>query len=491
MKNFLFKIFLLIIFLISDYSEIYAQVTRLKGMGNLFISIEDIDNGLNLYNFSNNPAWMYKDETNAHLYISPNYDSDKGDYKKNYDPYEVRKYDLSFQSINPLGESGTFYGETGYSYENRIKVDRSLRYEPYAGEAFSYNDTTTGSFNYSGPLVKFKYSFELIPSLYIGAVFNYKILDGLKSIYSRAKTLIRETGGSAGMAYSFNENFVIGTSLNYLSNQEKIESQDDNLTDVEVYDFKGDHFSILKRATVIDRKIKKSKITFGPQIYYKFSNEIESIVKFDYSHLNSKFLEPFTQGQSSIREYETGYSTFDYYLFDARTKFYLNEKSNLNLNLSYDNYTSWSRNTPVDLLVWKWEVKNYEIGFGYNYKFKNFGEIGIEYFFSSETADSLKYIDNDYININSNNHFFKLGTEIELVDKILLRTGYNFSLFENDFICGGKNVVTNMLTFGVGIKTFDFFIIDLYASYNERSLKESAHHRANISFNILITLLKF
>src|SRR3989339_1834135 len=124
--------FTLMMIVFSAFS--FAQESRTIGMGGLSYSIVDADHSFNPYDLGKNPAWLYLDETETWLKIMPSINYGEGDYKRYYDPQSFTDYNLGFRGIKTLGEDGTFFGETNYSYEMRRDINRSLKYDTYAGE---------------------------------------------------------------------------------------------------------------------------------------------------------------------------------------------------------------------------------------------------------------------------------------------------------------------------------------------------------------------
>jgi opacity protein-like surface antigen len=144
------------------------------------------------------------------------------------------------------------------------------------------------------------------------------------------------------------------------------------------------------------------------------------------------------------------------------------------------------------LLLWEWKVKATTIGAGLSYNITNSLLGGIEYSFSKLNADSSKYIDSRFSNINSNDNLIKVGFDYSLFENLFLRAGYNYGKLGNDLIGGGKNVSYNVVTAGAGIKISNITNIDLligYSSYKPENLNNNV--RNNLSGQVILTLYNF
>lgn len=444
-----------------------AQTVRTQSMAGLSYSILDEDYSLSPFHLGGNPAWLIKSEKTSWLKLIPSGRSLWGDYKRVYDPGEVESYQILFKGIKTLGEDGTFLGETSYLHEQRSSVYRTLKYDAYGGEAFFMNDTTTGNFNFNGPYMKFMYSFELFPKLFLGASAGYKILDGLKSTYSRSQTLYRVVTGDIGMAYTITESFAAGLTFSLNDEQEKIEAKSEDLLDVEIFNFKGETFSVRKRSSTVNQKIKKVGKTIGAQLYFTPSENSEIGLAGEIINYNMKNLIPFhiAATNESMNEYEEGYSSFNDYKIKLQARQFITKDLMISLSTGYNERNSWSKDSPLNLLLWQWDIKNFYAGIGSSWNLTKELLIAVEYEYSNLNADSSKYVDSRMVSLISQNNLVRIGAEFELTTNLFIRAGYNVTFVENDIISGGEDVKFNRITAGVGLKIFESFQLDASLEY--------------------------
>ena len=299
---------------------IYAQKTRTESMGGLTYSIIDREQSLTPYDFGGNPAWLYMDEKATFLRITPYLGNSWGAYRNKYDSEGNINIGTAFHGIKTLGTLGTFSGYTSYNYENRRNYYRSLKKDPYNGEAFYFADTTSSDFRYMGPKVVLMYSWEPLDKLYAGGFISYELLDGLKEKFSYAKTIYRNTEADAGLAYYLFDNLIVAGNFRYFDSQESIEASDVNLFDVELYYFRGDHFFVSKRGSSMTGKIRKTGFTMSSQLYWDDGNKLSIGLQANYTPSNSKLLRAYYSSSTSqsFSEGEDSYTSFEN--FDVQIK---------------------------------------------------------------------------------------------------------------------------------------------------------------------------
>jgi len=490
-KQFIYLIVLSVCF--ANFNS--AQTIRTTAMGGLTYSIKDKDYSINAYDLAANPAWLINDEINDYLEITPSISSKWGDYRRKYDPEKSNFYGLLFEGVKVLDSTGTFLGQTTYEYDYRSNVYRSLKYNTYNGEAFFMNDTTVGNFRYNGPSMRFMYSFKPINDFFVGATAKYKILDGLKSIYSRAQTLYRSIAGDVGLAYNISPAFTAGIKFAFNDEQEKIEAASEDLLDVEIYNFKGETFSVRNRSGSVNQKIHNLSKSISAQLFIKPSNNTEAALLGNVERRSEEILIPYTSSATNERfqEYEDGYASFNVYDFKIIIRHNFSEEFMLSGKASYNENNSWSKNSPIDLLLWKWNVKDINAGVGSSYYIANDFLLGAEYELSFIKIDSAKYADSRYNVIKATTHAAKIGTEYMIFENTFLRLGYNFEVFDESENSLGESTVTyHKVTAGTGIKIFDTFSIDAQLEYQQASKEvNTVLKRSSLSGVITLTLFSF
>jgi hypothetical protein len=457
---------LTIIIIILSVCKILPQAERLGSMGNIKYIVPDRYVTLNPFDFGGNPAWIYMDDVDSWLKFQPSYSGNTGDYKRNYDPQSQNVYGLTITGLKTLGDDGTFLGETSYEYDRKKDVARTLKRNPYAGEAFFFTDTTTGNFRYNGPKIKFSYSLEPVNNFFTGASASYKILDGLKDIYTRAEVLYREIEANIGAAYQLTDNFTIGMNFIYLDTQEKIQSKSEDLMDVEVYSFRGETYSLRKRSGTVDQKIRGKGSNLSGQIYYRPGITSEIALIGSYGNTGQRIIMPFSMTDLSFTEFEEGYTSFNTSSVLLRSRYELFRSFYAGLSAGYSNNYVWSKHTDYDKTLWEWEIEDVSGGIGFSYKITPSVLIAVEYDYIHLNADSSKYIDSKYISARSGNHNIRMGGEYEMIDNVYLRAGYNYTSLERDIVYGGENVTINRISAGAGIYLLPSLSLDILMEYN-------------------------
>ncbi|OGU67602.1 MAG: hypothetical protein A2499_02580 [Stygiobacter sp. RIFOXYC12_FULL_38_8] len=485
---------LLLIFLLSNIS--LAQISRVAGMGDLKFSIVDRDLSLSPYDFGGNPAWLFMDEQESYLKITPAYGNSWGNYRQKYDSEGNTNLGSAFHGIKTLGDLGTFSGFTSYNYENRRNNYRTLKKDTYNGEAFHFTDTTASDFRYMGPKVVLIYSWEPIEGLYAGGSVAYELMDGLKEKYSYAKTIYRNAELQAGLAVNFMHNAVFGVDVKYSDSQEAIEAQDVNLLDVEVRHYRGDNYYVGKRGSPITSKIKKQGFTFGSQLFWDDGEKLSIGLQSNYTPSDSRVLKPFTTTVSSMTtsfdEVEDSYAAFEFFDVQLKTQYKLDDDLTVGAYAGYFSDYSWSKISLKELLIWEWDIKKTVLGLGASYQASPSLLLGLEYEFSHSSVDSSKYIDNLLLNIVSNDHVLRTGAEYKLTDEVFLRCGFNYGAKEHDLIYGGKDCNSYKYSAGIGFPLFDLLTIDASLQYiNVSPKKPDNFSRSYLSGNISLTVQAF
>lgn len=481
---------ILMLFVLLSANVLLAQITRTEAMGGLKYSVDDREMKISPYYFGNNPAWLYMDETESFLRITPTLSNSWGSYRRKYDSDGVMNLGATFYGIKTLGTQGTFSGFTSYNYENRRNVYRTLKKDSYNGEAFFINDTTASDFRYMGPKVVLMYSWELSNDLYAGGNLTYELLDGLKEQYSYAKTIFRNTGVKFGLAYRFGGNFIAGADFEYVDSQESIEAADVNLLEVEIFYFRGDKLFTSRRGSTMTSKLRKKGLNFGTQFCWDNSENLTIGLQANYSPSDSKVLRPYYDPvlKQTFDEAEDSYASFDSYDLQVRAQYKIEENFQLGVYAGYFKEYSWSRISLKDLLMWEWTKKEVVGGIGSGYSITPKLLLGFEYQMNISEADSSKYIDRKFQNVTSTDHQFRFGGEYKIAEEVFLRAGFNFGIIENDLLSGSKDCSVYKISAGIGMPFFDLFTIDANIQYTNFSPKEGEISRSYIIGNLAITL---
>ena len=482
---------LIIALIVVASGHLFSQSERLQSMGGLNFSLPDEQYSFNPFDFGNNPAWLYKDEMASWLKIIPGYSGYSGDYKRRFDPGVENNYGITFSGVKSLGEDGTFLGETSYYYNFRKDVPNSLKYNPYKGEAFFLTDTATGNFRYNGPSIKFSYSFEPLSNLFTGAAVSYRILDGLKSVYSRAEVLFRDIDANFGAAYQLYDNLVFGVNYTYKDNQEKIESKSEDLLDVEIYNYKGESYAIKKRASSVSQKLSGVGHRISGQLYYIIAKSTEIGLIGSFGSEGQQVLMSRSVTGQSFNEYEEGYTNFNLASIALKARQQLSDDMFFGITAGYDHNYVWSKNSPKNRLIWEWEINTVKGGLGLSWKPVENLSVAAEYEYSNLDADSSKYIDSRFATVKSGDHVVKAGFEFQWLRNIYLRGGYNFGFFERDIVFGGKDIEIHKLTTGLGLYILPEVGIDIHIEYGFYNGLPEGFRRSNYSAFTTVKLNSF
>ncbi len=458
-----------------------AQYYRLIAIGGMYIAVEDMDNKLDLYDFGENPAWIVNNATHNRIWSHINYDKSKGEYKRIYDPYQLNLYGISFFRIQTLDNSGTFKGHASYLTEIREKLYGSLLLSPYDGKAFFVTDTTTGNFRYQ--IITLGFDYGLKKYIYAGISANYKLIDGLKDIYTRTRDVYRQVCISPALAIPITRNLNIGLKFTISNWQEKIEAKSEDLYDAELYLYRGNLYAIKRISNIVSLKLKERSIGISTQIIYKPNNNLNLGIKFNLKQNDQYILIPY----GLLEEYEFGYTNFYESNINFLSRVKLNKKSTIGVNFKYMYLDIWSKHSPRNLLLWKEKIKNFEAGLGFWSNIINLASAGIELLYKNSSADSMKYIDNVFKLIKGASYILKIGGEIK-TNKITLRMGFNYMFSTKDLTFGGDNANYSSFSFGI---SYDPSVDMIFVVGKSYAKMEPTNISASRDILKLIFILKF
>ncbi len=454
-------------------------------MGGMSFSVKDVDSQLDPFNFGGNPAWISEGQKSQRLEIVPSSVFGWGSYHRYFDPDGITNYGASFSGIKPLGKSGTFKGTAVYQYLVRRGNNRALTYQPYSGSGYFFTDTTSGNFRYNGPTFEFLHGLEIYKNVFFGAAVDYQILDGLKNIYTYAQTLYRNVSGKIGLAYRFNDNFVLGFYYSLFDAQERIEASDINLLTVRTFLYRGEKYKIELRGTHQDFKIKNDGKSFNFQVFTAPLKNLRIGIKALYSIHRSRYLFP----RNNLIDDEDGYTSYGESEVMANARYFYSKRLTLGFSAGYFDGNSWTKNSKRDLLIWKWKLKDAHFGLGLSFlPFRNNILFAAEYEGHFVSADSMKYIDHITNTLSALNNRIRLGVEIPLTKKLTLRFGYNYLHLAHDFVYGFDDSNVQLFVSGLALKISDVFQIEPQVTY---SYKKSGENISREEFGAFIYLRFF
>lgn len=474
---------MLLVLLTSGIVRSPGQSIRLQTMGDLTTAVPDSEYGLNAYDLGRNPAWLLPDERADWLRILPGIEFTEGSYRRLYDPERITQYGAAFDGISVLGDAGTFRGSTAYTVDQRFGVYRSVKRSPYAGEAFFLRDTTTGDVTYRGPVVHFEYAYEVLPALYAGVAVTYRILDGLKEIYSNTKTQYREVGGTIGIAVVPGPGLVIGATYAPSSVQERIEAKSDDLLDVEIAHFRGETYSYTHRSASIDHTISARSHEFGAHLFWQPGAGTTLGMLGSYTACGQRDL---VSREQSIDQ-EDGYTDSERINGQVVGRIPVTDRLDLSLFSEFHSRTDWSRYTKENLTLWRWHEQEINAGAGFSYALQDRQiVVGLEYRYILMKLDSAKYIDNRYHSLYPATHVLRTGLEVLAADGVAIRAGLAWAASDTDPVAGQGRVTWYRASAGGLIALSSSVRLDLLAEYS-RSYTSVAS-RSTLGGTVRLTL---
>ena len=273
--------------------------------------------------------------------------------------------------------------------------------------------------------------------------------------------------------------------------EEKIEAKSEDLTEVEVFNFRGETFSVRKRSSSVSQTIRKKGNGVGVQFYYTPEKNGEYGLHADIYNQKEDVLIPFSTSTQSFQEYSEGYASFQNYNILAKGRYKLLDEWLIGSSVEVHHRSSWSKNPARDLLLWEWKVNSLRLGIGSSYYLNKNLLVSVEYEYENVKSDSSKYIDSRSTAILSNNHLVKAGAEDEILPNTFLRAGFNFGIVEKDILSGGEDVSYYAVTCGVGVRFFNSFDVDLSFIYNNYKPKMGDKQRSQFGSFLTTKLYSF
>ncbi len=463
-----------------------AQFLRSQSMGGVRYGLTDAEQGLGLYRFGGNPAALLRDYPADRLTIAPVAASEWGNYRRLYDPQRVNAFSVGFDGIKSLGEHGTFRGSTTYDVEKRYEVYRSIKPDPYAGEAFFVTDTTSGDFTFNGPTVAFAYAYELFPDVLIGADLYYSVQDGLKNVYSLASILHRNVGGTAGIAWEILPELMLGATLRATDVQDRIEAASEDLLDVELFNVRGDTYATRRRSSSLDHTARASGEEYGIEGFWCPNDRLEATVVSSYGNRRTKDLIRLSEV-----EYQQSGMQEETYRVDMRLRWLLADAMTVGASAGHRSIRQWTDYTGLDLLVWDLQGRETWIGAGMAWQPVEGGPlVATDCDLAFISSDSSKYIDNRIFSGSANAVRIRIGLEQELLPGFCVRGGYAFGHQDHDFVYGGDDAATQSGTVGIQVRISPGTSLEWNVTYGRRKIAAGAS-RSSLTTGVVLQLHSF
>ncbi len=179
---------------------------------------------LGLYDLTTNPAFFsttYPENLASYRFGVNHRESP---FHRLFDPKRRQDYQLWIYNINHLSEKITLGASISYQRTDLFRLYRSLEKDFYS-EYFALTDTTTGNTTFDGPQVAFLYNYALTSRLNLGLEINYGVEHGLKDVFTKCETIMRNIDLSGGLGWQTrNGKFAWGVFGRYFNNQRKYEA---------------------------------------------------------------------------------------------------------------------------------------------------------------------------------------------------------------------------------------------------------------------------
>jgi len=457
--------FLLLIFLSAKIA--LSNNNRVMAIGNMQISIEDIDRQINLFQIAGNNAWLKTNDSTSWTDFRIYNDIVSGDIRRHWDAQKTSYSYIGFRGQKHIDDKQVFYGEVYYNWDYRYKMNQAIDKYPYEPDPFVLADSTAGDFNYLGPEISVIYSYRITDSFSAGISIYYNINRGLKTIYSMPEIIERESYLSLDLAWSITPHIIAGLSFKPYQRQQitNLVKQPDG-TDPQTYRYRGE-FVFRKSLASNERRSLHEGYELVPQIALHGAH-YDGVILFNYTYLWHELYD-----NPSQRLYD-GFYQGQQYTFNSVFRYYINENHNdfFSLSYKYRKLTDWARNPNAFLLIYQADYDQQTLMAGYSHRFSSLPlltAIELSYLYDSTLKDDyLAQIFRDGINQNIK---ASLGLEYLLKNNMAFRGGVIYNQYDEDPVWNYFGSYSGVyLTFGVGYN-YKNLVMDLYGIIGKSSNK--------------------
>jgi hypothetical protein len=490
-----------IIFLIFLFPILlFSQEARIKGMGSLFLVIEDEDNELNLYNYGKNSAFLIADEGKDWLKINANANTTSGSLHRAFDPSGTNLWFGSFEGLKIIDENQTFKGTMTYLDYRKKNLYMSTQTDIYRNSPFYIMDSTTGTLEISSPSITFEYAANLLTGLMIGTRFSYVAEHGLKNIGAKPEMITKYVSGQIGLAYALTDNIFLGVKFDPFYNYEKIETAKDEETGnfTPVYLYRGFHVFRIKTAEFI-RYNRNYGFNTDLQFVYTGRDSLLKVFLSGGYGSQGQYSDDGSTGSSESFEDKNkdGYWQEKGYNINFAARYipdFINRNLLIGISAKYSSYKSWAEphQFPVNMAETKQNIIN--LGAGLSYYLEDLKlRCGIEYHYSSLDTTMDDYVGDEHFSEKLPSNTINFGIEHNTFENIFIRLGYiynsqdyNHTRFMNITYPTELSTSKNTITFGIAYNIPAYARFDLVGLYGNQSAKDYDDYKNN-SFGIALT----
>ncbi len=489
--------FHIILFCILIFSnQYYGQNTFYT---NSIFSFNDVLNSINIYNISNNAAFLVEKKISKGLKIKTDLKNTNGELRKFTTPGETNIYTISFMGEKEITPNQVFKGKFSFVKDVRKNRDWITSKNTETDTPFLIADSSTGTMRYNYLLLNAQYANRITKHILLGADIIYGVDEGLKKVFPRPVTSNRDIRISLGAAYSSNS-FKLGVSSFYTDLIDEINYSEDKgalYKQNVLIQFRGYDYPIISHKRSFKWNSKRK--TLGGNISSQYNWKSYSFF------VNAKFLKGknnFYEGAE--KRIDKGFSSDKVSLFD----FFISNKVNRNLKLLlYGKYYSksiWSRHPEYDILVFEKDINYKLVGLGGELKLSpKFSLLAnVNYRFSSNELNDyyskLNYKTDENIlcntvsfnyNINNTNVILVEYTHSFPLKKENIYSKKESSKYYSDFLSRNiyyelSEININKLLIRWSSNSFDMFAFSLYLNYMHQYSSEDSMMPSK-KFNII------
>ena len=465
-----------IIILLLMVNSIFANENRVVAIGDMKITIEDIDRQVNLFQIAGNNAWLKSNDTsNSWTDFTLFNNTESGDIKRHWDAQKTSFTFFGFRGQKHINQKQIFYGEIYYNWDHRYKVNQAIEKNPYAPDPFVLADSTAGTFNYLGPQIFVAYAYQITPSFSAGLSIRYNINKGLKTIYTMPEIIDRDTELSLDLAYSITPNITAGFSYKPYQKQEitSLVKQPDG-KDPQTYRYRGE-FVFRKNTGSFERRAIFEGYQLIPQLAFK-SDYYDGVILFNYIYNWHELYD------NPSKRYYDGFYQGKQYIINSVFRFYTNSNHNniFALEYKFNNLQDWARNPNAELLIHQAEYNQHTFVAGYSHLFSELpllAAIETSFYYDATTKDD--YLAQIFRNGINRNFKTNLGFEYSMKNNLALRGGIIYNQYDEDPIWNYFGSYSGLyMTFGVGY-IYKKTVMDLYG-FIGKSANNSIFDETNI-----------
>lgn len=204
------------------------------------------------YDLSKNPAFFAQNYPDNLSVYQIGFTYQDKPFHRTFDPQRRSDYELVTYNINHLSAKTAIAAFIDYQRSDLRRMYRSLEKDFYT-EYFALADTTTGNTVFDGPQVGFIYNYTPLTSLRIGLKIDYGVEHGIKDVFTKCETIMRNIDLSGGISWNARQNLTIGFTGRYFNSQRKYEAVKE-LQDAQVKTYFGYHVYKLENPRSTNRK---------------------------------------------------------------------------------------------------------------------------------------------------------------------------------------------------------------------------------------------